>query len=216
MKTMTYVVRVDVEQLADNSYLANASMSGPSGKWVPKPTEVKAEQFHTVDAACAKALETMAEQLDLGEKHAFLAGKVVRGSKRMVEPSKMIEVGFWYPGLDKQGFHYPRVEAAVDPSWDPAERALVLAYLKSGKTHEQYRGCSPCRVCGISNGSQEFTDNVYVWPEGYAHYVELHDVKPPQEFLEHILRIRRFAGYFTAIVNSSGGGSFTPSSRGGT
>ena len=25
-----------------------------------------------------------------------------------------------------------------------------------------------------------------VWPEGFAHYLEQHDVKPPAEFLEHV------------------------------
>jgi hypothetical protein len=36
-------------------------------------------------------------------------------------------------------------------------------------------------------GSHDLTDGVFVWPEGYAHYIEKHDVKPPREFIEHVL-----------------------------
>jgi hypothetical protein len=32
---------------------------------------------------------------------------------------------------------------------------------------------------------------VWVWPDGFAHYLQLHAVKPPQEFVDHVLREMR-------------------------
>ena len=49
-------------------------------------------------------------------------------------------------------------------------------------------GLSDCRLCGRVNGSAEFTDGVYLWPEGLAHYVREHSVKLPNEVLAHIRR----------------------------
>jgi hypothetical protein len=77
----------------------------------------------------------------------------------------------------------------IDETWDPAERALVLAYLKGGKTYESWRGFSWCRLgctgC-MDMGTTDRTDGTYVWPEGFSHYVEKHAVKPPQEFIDHV------------------------------
>ena len=33
------------------------------------------------------------------------------------------------------------------------------------------------------NGSREFTDGTWLWPEGFSHYVENHQVRPPAEFV---------------------------------
>ena len=48
-------------------------------------------------------------------------------------------------------------------------------------------GYSPCRICGQQNGALELSDGVFVWPDGLAHYVSDHLVKPPQEFVVHAL-----------------------------
>ena len=81
----------------------------------------------------------------------------------------------------------PRPENFVDESWDPAERALVASYLRAGREWEQWRGDSWCRfLCGASMGYRDLTDGTYVWPEGFAHYIEEHAVRPPQEFIDHV------------------------------
>jgi len=48
-----------------------------------------------------------------------------------------------------------------------------------------YFGGSTCRfLCeNKSVGNKELTDGVWVWPEGLAHYVEVHDVLLPSEFV---------------------------------
>ena len=51
-------------------------------------------------------------------------------------------------------------------------------------------GYSPCRLCDFEfNGTADFHDPVgmFYWPEGYAHYVEFHDVKPPQDLIDYML-----------------------------
>jgi hypothetical protein len=80
----------------------------------------------------------------------------------------------------------------IDNAWDPAERDKIVTYLKTGETFESWRGNSGCRFrgCGVRYlaGYRDFTDWVYVWPEAFHHYVEVHGVKPPQEFIDHVLQ----------------------------
>lgn len=78
----------------------------------------------------------------------------------------------------------------VDRSWDSYEREMVRKYLANGVVHQSYFGSAQCRMCHLvdGNGSRDFTDGVYLWPEGFAHYLEAHWVKPPQEFVEHVRR----------------------------
>ncbi len=92
------------------------------------------------------------------------------------------------------GIELPDPRDYVDLHWSRREQMIVAAYLKNGQPWEQWYGMSWCRFgCDIQRsnmGSQDFTDGVYVWPEGFAHYLEKHDVKPPQEFIDHVLRRR--------------------------
>lgn len=77
----------------------------------------------------------------------------------------------------------------VNPNWDARERRAVVAYLSNdGFRGVVYKGSSECRLCDKwNNGSADFSDGVYLWPEGYAHYVEAHCVRPPQEMVAHIV-----------------------------
>jgi hypothetical protein len=94
----------------------------------------------------------------------------------------------------------------VDTTWDEAQRAAVVTYLKTGETFESWRGSSWCRFkwrvsppeeeppryigCDVPHlsGYRDFTDGTYVWPEAFFHYVEKHGVKPPNEFIQHVLK----------------------------
>lgn len=78
-------------------------------------------------------------------------------------------------------------------TWDEAERIAVLAHLKTGETFESWRGNSWCRFeCDVKHlaGYRDMTDGTYVWPEAFPHYIEAHNVMPPKEFLDHVLRRR--------------------------
>ncbi len=97
------------------------------------------------------------------------------------------KVGFWW-SPDNVNAEYPRVETAIAKNVDRAVRFRVLSHVRNGQEHAAYRGWSDCRICGKMNGSRDLTDGVYVWPEGLAHYIEKHDVMPPVDFVEHVIR----------------------------
>ncbi len=103
----------------------------------------------------------------------------------------------------KTGFEFDRYEEKfgpnalplphewIDKSWDERERTQVVAYLRAQPAWEHWRGYSWCRFDGCGDrrmGTTDRSDGTYVWPEGFAHYVEKHGVKPPDEFIRHVLR----------------------------
>ncbi len=50
-----------------------------------------------------------------------------------------------------------------------------------------YRGWSMCRLCQVPNGNEEFEHGGFRWPSGFLHYVEAHNVRPPDAFVDAIL-----------------------------
>lgn len=71
----------------------------------------------------------------------------------------------------------------------PGVSERVAAYLESGAHYEQYRGSSWCRFgCAGENGSAELHDGSWVWPSGLAHYVRIHGIRLPEEFVQHALK----------------------------
>lgn len=93
-------------------------------------------------------------------------------------------VGYW---RNDQHPELPHPADFVDPDWDTWERHRVGRYLESGVVAVTYRGLSPCRLCGVDNGHREFTDGEFQWPEGLAHYVHEHSVRPPDGLVRHVL-----------------------------
>ena len=97
-------------------------------------------------------------------------------------------LGYWRT-RDRR-FRDPRPDPKdfVDLSWDPAERARVVLHLRAGATVFTWVGSSTCRFCGLRPcGWSDLTDGVYGWPEGLAHYVDDHGLRPPDEFVRHVL-----------------------------
>jgi hypothetical protein len=91
-------------------------------------------------------------------------------------------IGYWRSEAHPE---YPDPRDLVDSAWDNDERHVVGTYLAEGTISKTYMGYSPCRICGENNGAIEFTDGVFAWPSGLAHYVDEHGVRLPQEFVEH-------------------------------
>ena len=88
---------------------------------------------------------------------------------------------WWFPVFDEEWPHPKRLVS----KWDPSLRRRIADYLRSGQKRVGYCGWSYCRFgCG-RNGTIEQTDGVYAWPEGLAHYVEVHSVRLPEAFVEH-------------------------------
>lgn len=87
---------------------------------------------------------------------------------------------------------FPDPNDHVDPTWKeryPDLYRALCSYLRAHPEYNAYKGWSTCRICGKPNGSREFTDGSYYWPEGLVHYVEDHDVViPDSQFLLHITK----------------------------
>ncbi len=101
----------------------------------------------------------------------------------------MRRLGYWIESLwDDRYFAPQEFVGAVDEQ----RKRLVLTYLRSGKVTVAHRGYSWCRfMCDASPeemGCQELTDGQWAWPWSLSHYVDRHNVKLPEEFVEHILR----------------------------
>jgi hypothetical protein len=97
-------------------------------------------------------------------------------------------IGYW---RSDHTLDWPNVADFVDPDWDEDSRRLTIDYLQSGALARRFWGVSYCRLCGAENGHAELTDGEWLWPEGLAHYLERHEVRLPDEFVEHARR--RFA-----------------------
>ena len=103
------------------------------------------------------------------------------------------QIGYWRdwrePNSGDLSPNLPWPTDFVDLKWDVEERALFLEKLKEkSEVHTIWRGLSLCRICAKLNGSQCRTDGVHIRPEGYVHYIEVHNLKPPEDFIKHILR----------------------------
>lgn len=61
-------------------------------------------------------------------------------------------------------------------------------YLLGGTHGPAYMGYSTCRMCGQLNGTAEYNDDTFAWPEGLAHYVYEHKVRLPKDFVDHAVR----------------------------
>jgi hypothetical protein len=102
-----------------------------------------------------------------------------------VDGGSLLAVGFWSP---HEFCPDPRDLA---PAQYPRElRSVVTAYLREGAVLREYLGYSYCRFgCGIADselGCSDLSDGTWVWPSGLAHYIEVHDVSLPPEFLSQI------------------------------
>jgi hypothetical protein len=115
------------------------------------------------------------------------------------------ELGFWCSEQElktKEGpdASRPNPLVLVDDAWfaecPPALLKTIEWYLTRGALVESHElAYSYCRFPGCSSALEEprimgactMTDGVYCWPEAYWHYVGHHHVKPPQEFVDHLL-----------------------------
>lgn len=96
--------------------------------------------------------------------------------------AELRRVGYW---RNERQPELPDPHDFVDSN-PPVELLEVVGrYLSNGTLAAAYMGFSVCRICDQRNGTSEFTDGVYQWPEGLAHYVRDHHVRLPAELEQH-------------------------------
>ena len=99
-------------------------------------------------------------------------------------------VGYWEEKRDLgPPSRLPHPAKLVDRSWRAEQRDEIIAYLRQGNVLSVYGGFSYCRfegcgVSGIEMGTCDLTDGEWVWPQGLPHYVEAHDVRLPDQFVQ--------------------------------
>lgn len=100
--------------------------------------------------------------------------------------NRMQYVGFWSDSKET---------ATVERPWPegrPYGHIPDVGFLKKLKKVEEiadvkhFRGRSTCRICWDMNGSKEYHTDSWTWPEGYAHYVEKHNIEVPSNFVDYI------------------------------
>lgn len=105
----------------------------------------------------------------------------------------LIDEGYAVPPIDIIGYwtakeddRLPHPEDFVATTPDPDAEQRLADLLDDGITYVYSMGYSPCRICGVHNGSAELTDGRFSWPEGLSHYVRDHHVALPPAIISQL------------------------------
>lgn len=91
--------------------------------------------------------------------------------------------GFWYSDREQ---HLPRPEAHKGEITNKDKILSRLSIVEAKSQEIEYRGSSTCRICGCQNGSVSFKLEGWEWPEGYRHYIDVHNVWPSRDFKDFL------------------------------
>lgn len=91
-----------------------------------------------------------------------------------------IFVGYWPAG--EQGRQVLTGVQKPDFAQSP-DFPICLWFCTRPETVTRWAGSSTCRLCGRLNGAMCLHHGDLTWPEGYRHYIEVHQVQPPLEFI---------------------------------
>lgn len=96
--------------------------------------------------------------------------------------------GYWNDGSKGCKLPFPK----PSPSSWPGKGKFMAALVKRQKECPEPKACkgsSTCRLCGIKNGSSSYEHpDGWHWPDGYMHYVKVHNVKPSEAFHKFVLQ----------------------------
>lgn len=137
------------------------------------------------DALYEKLFALMAEtvsgqELLTGDKPTKVPAKKPASNKPILE-------GFWY-SKEEPNFPDPKEFSSGKTFKGKTVFLTALREVEATAARDAYKGSSTCRICGCRNGSKTFKGDGFNWPEGYAHYIEKHNVKPTAAFIAMILK----------------------------
>jgi hypothetical protein len=118
---------------------------------------------------------------------------------------KSISVGYWKDPKSKTIYLNPEDEKIMKEAYEFAIpqniktknysldlKEKIVDFLRNGNIVTMYLGTSYCRFnCGIPSsemGNSTLTDGKFIWPEGYCHYIESHNLAVPEFFLQKIMK----------------------------
>lgn len=110
----------------------------------------------------------------------------------MPNPRKMPKrEGFWKSATEPDLLN----PLPHDEPWEGQKKfttALELVEFDHETSQVRYRGFSRCRICGCSNGTISYRRGEWEWPNGFLHYINAHNVRPTQEFIDFIFAQKIF------------------------
>lgn len=138
--------------------------------------------------AAAKEARTMHANAVV-EKTAKQADKI-RMVPRKDDRVVVMREGFWTNGKADTA-NFPKA-VARKTSWPGKEVFLnALAYVERHASTKSFKGWSDCRCCGKKNGSAEHKRTkfgvTFVWPSGFSHYIEEHNIRPSLAFQDWVM-----------------------------
>lgn len=105
----------------------------------------------------------------------------------------MKRVGFWSsPAQSLEGTQEVRVAAG---HLTDEETTAILSFIEASKVHASYRGFAGCRVLGCREwlGTCDMVTpcGEFIFPDKYEHYLVMHGVRPPEDFIQAALAWQR-------------------------
>jgi len=99
-------------------------------------------------------------------------------------------IGFWDTGFDSKGnkFTKPRESKEWTGKKDFVKKMivtdLILEKMDKFKKYDEKKDCLLCGEKGITTG--RFTHRRFMWEDGLVHYVDVHNFKPDESFMDLI------------------------------
>ena len=83
---------------------------------------------------------------------------------------------------------YPEPKANDEPWQGQGDFIARLLKIQSYAHKTYFRGFSSCRICKKINGSIEYEYKGHIWPEGYLHYIEEHNIEPTEDVKTWVIK----------------------------
>ena len=104
-------------------------------------------------------------------------------SKGNINHPDLKAFGYWREDKAKKS-ELPYPTDFIDNKLSQSLKEMLTNYIcKKAKIIKEWKGYAKCRLCKERLGSACLSDGIFIFPEGYDHYIEEHNVYPPKEFI---------------------------------
>lgn len=93
-----------------------------------------------------------------------------------------ISIGYWKKSIDSnESLPWPE-----EGNLSSDQKNKVIQFLSEGKVKHSWRGMSQCRICGCFNGSTCLENGDFLYPSGYVHYIQDHNIQPDPRLMDFL------------------------------